>query len=146
MVQRSQSYRHWDFIRYGALIDHVDHWLPHISHIATRLQCRAWANKPVEVKVLLLALLSTEATHPKVAEMVRACGFFNFTGRAGSYVNIDRAVEFINLLQDERRGKFSTFDKSLEFTDSLAGGLSLLPRMPRINTCPPLTLCAEAQA
>ena len=89
----------------------------------TSCQCRGWAHKPTEVKILLLALLSTEATHPKVAEMVRASGFFSFTGKPGSSMMADRAVEYINHLQDERRGKFAAFEKALEFTPHLACAL-----------------------
>ena len=77
---------------------------------------RAWAFKPVEMRVLLISLLSMRASHPKVAEVVRQTGFFSWLGRKGSSQHADRAMEYINKIQDERRGKFTAFERAIEFT------------------------------
>ena len=45
------------------------------------IQCRALAHKPVEARILLVALLSTEATHPKIGEMVRWSSTLSWLGR-----------------------------------------------------------------
>ena len=84
-------------------------------------QCRAWAHKPVEARVLLLALLSTEATHPKIAEIVRATNSLPLSDLPGCAMFADRVVEYLNWLQDQRRGTYSAFDHALEFTEAMAG-------------------------
>jgi hypothetical protein len=84
-------------------------------------QCRAWAHKPVEARVLLLSLLSTEATHPKVAEIIRATNSLPLSDLPGSAMFADRVVEYLNWLQDQRRGTYSAFDRALEFTEAMAG-------------------------
>lgn len=84
---------------------------------------RALAHKPVEVRVLLLSLLSCETTHPKIAEVVKQTAFANWSGKDGCYQDADRAMEFVNRVQDERRSKFSAFESALEFTPALAGML-----------------------
>ena len=82
--------------------------------------CRAWAHKPVEARILLLSLLSSTATHPKIAEMVKQSQFFSTLGRDGSSMFVDRALECVNKYQDERRGKFAAFEKALEFTPAMS--------------------------
>eukprot|EP00326_Haptolina_ericina_P035953 CAMPEP_0181249290 /NCGR_PEP_ID=MMETSP1096-20121128/45668_1 /TAXON_ID=156174 ORGANISM="Chrysochromulina ericina, Strain CCMP281" /NCGR_SAMPLE_ID=MMETSP1096 /ASSEMBLY_ACC=CAM_ASM_000453 /LENGTH=349 /DNA_ID=CAMNT_0023346603 /DNA_START=43 /DNA_END=1092 /DNA_ORIENTATION=+ len=81
--------------------------------------CRALAHKPVEARVLLISLISSQASHPKVAEVVKQTAFFSWFGRPGGSIDGDRAMENINLLQDKRRGRFSDFERSLEFTPCL---------------------------
>ena len=81
---------------------------------------RAWAFKPVETRVLLISLLGMETTHPKIAEVVRQTAFFNWLGKDGQAQFADRAMEYINLLQDQRRGKFAAFEHALEYTPALA--------------------------
>lgn len=82
--------------------------------------CRAWAFKPVEARVLLISLLSSQTTHPKIAEIVKHSAFFNWLGRPGSSIDADRAMENVNRMQDERRGRFSAFESALEYTPMLA--------------------------
>lgn len=81
---------------------------------------RAWAHKPVEAKILLISLLSTEATHPKIADVVKHSQFFSALGREGSSMFLDRALEGVNLYQDQRRGKFSAFETALEYTPAMS--------------------------
>jgi hypothetical protein len=84
-------------------------------------QCRAWAHKPVEARVLLLSLLSTEATHPKIAEIIRATNSLPLSDLPGSAMYADRVVEYLNWLQDQRRGTYSAFGRALEFTEAMVG-------------------------
>ena len=51
--------------------------------------------------------------------MVRQTAFFNWLGKDGQAQFADRAMEYINLLQDQRRGKFAAFEHALEFTPHL---------------------------
>jgi len=88
--------------------------------------CRAWAYKPVEVRVLLNAFLSTEATHPSVSRFVKDTAFFNWLGRKGSYMYVDRAVETVHKVQGERTGKFVTFDSAFQFTEHMPTMLHVL--------------------
>ena len=82
--------------------------------------CRALAHKPVEARVLLLSLISSQATHPKISTIVKQTAFFNWFGRPCSSIDGDRAMENVNRMQDERRGKFAAFERALEFTPALA--------------------------
>jgi hypothetical protein len=91
--------------------------------------CRAWAHKPVEVKICLLALLSTEATHPKISEIVSATGFMNWLGHDGSSQYVDVAMERVNLVQAERRASYACFDSSFEFTVHMPAMLHVLAAM-----------------
>ena len=80
---------------------------------------RSWAHKPVETRVMLISLLASQTTHPKIAEMVKQTAFFSWLGLDGSCVYADQACEFLNLLQDQRRGRFAAFESALEFTPAL---------------------------
>lgn len=71
--------------------------------------------------MLLIALLSVEATHPKVAEAVKLSAFANIGGKDGCYMFKDRILEHIHRLQDERRGKFAAFESALEYAPELIG-------------------------
>jgi hypothetical protein len=71
--------------------------------------------------VLLLSLLSTEATHPKIAEIVRATNSLPLSDKPGSAMFADRVVEYLNWLQDQRRGTYASFDHALEFTEAMVG-------------------------
>ena len=82
--------------------------------------CRALAHKPVEARVLLISLISSQTTHPKLSQIVKQTAFFNWLGRKGSSVDADRAMENINRMQDERRSTFAAFERALEFTPALA--------------------------
>ena len=80
---------------------------------------RAWAHKPVEARVLLLALLATEATHPLVSDVVKHQNFFNWLGRDGASVFSDKAIEMLHKAQKERAGLFTNFEHSLHHTPDM---------------------------
>ena len=91
--------------RYNATGARISHGAPNhhpsFAHPVTPTfwQMRGFAHKPVETRVLLVALLGTESTHPKVAEAVRAAGFFSWSKKRGSSTFIDHAMEAVNNLQ-----------------------------------------------
>lgn len=85
--------------------------------------CRAWAHKPVEVRVMLISLLASQTTHPKVAEVVKQTSSFSWSANPGDAMACDRTMEMVNRVQDERRGKFAAFESALEFTPSFAAFL-----------------------
>lgn len=64
---------------------------------------RAFAHKPVEARVLLMAALGTEATHPKVANVVTHQAFFNWLGTDATSMFRDRAIECLHRFQSEVR-------------------------------------------
>ena len=80
---------------------------------------RAWAHKPVEARVLLIALLSTEATHPMISEVVKHLNFFSWLGRDGASVFSDKAIEMVHRFQSERAGKFTSFDHALHHSPEI---------------------------
>ena len=80
---------------------------------------RAWAHKPVEARVLLIALLSTEATHPMVSEVVKHLNFFSWLGRDGASVFSDKAIEMVHRFQSERAGKFTSFDHAIHHSPEI---------------------------
>ena len=69
--------------------------------------------------MLLISLLASQTTHPKIAEIVKQTAFFSWLGLDGSAKFGDEAVENVNLMQDERRGRFAAFESALEFTPAL---------------------------
>ena len=80
---------------------------------------RATTHKVNCVLISLLAMLSTVCTHHKLSGIVRAMVSSSFTGKIGSLVYCDRMAEFLNLLQDERDGKFAAFERSLHFSQDM---------------------------
>ena len=97
---------------------------------------RAYAHKPVEARVLLISLLGSQTTHPKIAQIVKETAFFSWLGLDGHTQFADRAMERVNLVQDERRGKFSAFEHALEFTPHLEGLLHCLAALDAANDGP----------
>lgn len=81
---------------------------------------RATTHKVNCVLISLLGLLSTCATPDPIAEIVRACVSFSWTGRVGSLVYGDRLVEQFNLWQSWRDGKYAAFEKALQYTPDMA--------------------------
>ena len=67
----------------------------------------------------MLALLGTEATHPKVAAVVKHHAFFNWLGRDGATVFRDRAIEMLHRAQSDRAGKYTNFDHALHHTPDM---------------------------
>ena len=80
---------------------------------------RATTHKINCVLISLLALWSTTATHPNVAEMVKATTSGSFTGNPGSLMYMDRLQESLNNVQDQRDGKFAAFERGLHYTADL---------------------------
>jgi hypothetical protein len=74
---------------------------------------RGFAHKPVEARVMILSLLATESTHPKIAAIARDQAFFNWLGRDGSSVARDKAIEMLHRAQSERASLFTNFDRAL---------------------------------
>ena len=75
------------------------------------------------VFISLLALWSTCSTHPAIASIIKATVSFSITGRTGSLMYGDRILEWINLIQGLRDGKFSSFEKGMQYTPDLAAML-----------------------
>ena len=80
---------------------------------------RATTHKINCVMISLLALLSTVCTHDKVSEIVRAMVSGTFTGKVGSLMWCDRMQEYVNLLQDQRDGKYAAFERSLHYSQDI---------------------------
>jgi hypothetical protein len=81
---------------------------------------RSTTHKVNCVLISLIALLSTCATHPVIADIVRACTSFSWTGAPGGLAFGDRCCELLNNYQGARDGKFAAFEKALQYTPDLA--------------------------
>ena len=88
-------------------------------HCLSFHQNRATTHKVNCVMISLLAILSTCATDPTAAAIAKDSCAFSATGKEGSLSFGDRYLEWLNLLQDQRDGKFAAFDKALHYTDHL---------------------------
>jgi hypothetical protein len=71
------------------------------------------------VQIALIALASTLCTHPLLSDVVKATTSGSFTGKIGSLAYMDRLNEYINLLQEQRNGKFAAFETALHYSHHL---------------------------
>ena len=79
---------------------------------------RATTHKVNCVLISLLALLSTSAVDPRIADIVKACVSVSITGDAMMFG--DRGLEYLNYVQDLRDGKFAAFEKAIHYSPSIA--------------------------
>ena len=77
-------------------------------HAAAFHMNRATTHKVNCVLISLLALWSTTAVEPKIAELVKALVSLSLSGKTLMFV--DRLLEYVNLLQGERDAKFASFE------------------------------------
>jgi len=108
------------------------------------VQMRSYAHKPMEARIILVALASTQCTHPKIAAMVQESGAICI-GNGPSMFD-DRLVEYINRIQTTRQKtsssphihlsliiapllthsrfwahRYAAFESALEYTPELTG-------------------------
>ena len=96
------------------------HGLP-MTPCTGALQMRGFAHKPLEARVMILALLATESTHPKIATIARDHAFFNWLGRDASSVARDKAIEMLHRSQQERTAKWTQFERALHHSPEMVG-------------------------
>lgn len=68
---------------------------------------------------MFIGLASLLCTHPKVAAVVKAYSSISLLGRTGRNMYIDRLLEYVNLLQQQRMNAFVGFDTALHHTPLL---------------------------
>lgn len=78
---------------------------------------RSLTHKKNCVFITLLALFSTTAVDPELAGIVKQLASSSLSGE--SLMFGDRLLEYLNLMQDQRDGKFAAFDRSMHYTDEL---------------------------
>lgn len=78
---------------------------------------RSTTHKVNCVLISLLAIMSTRCVEPEIAAIVKSTVAVSITGRSLQYV--DRLLESLNFLQEQRDGKFAAFDRSLHYSDEI---------------------------
>lgn len=79
---------------------------------------RSTTHKVNCVLITLLALLSTTAVDPAIADIVKATTSLSITGDV--LIFGDRGLEYLNLLQDMRDGKFAAFERAIHYSPQIA--------------------------
>ena len=78
---------------------------------------RSTTHKVNCVMISLLAVMATRCTDPALAAICKSLICISATGRSLQYA--DRMLENINLMQEQRDGKYAAFDRSMHYTDDI---------------------------
>jgi len=68
---------------------------------------------------MLIGLATLLCTHPKIRRVVEAYSAVSLLGRPGRCFYLDRLLEYVNLLQQQRMNAFTGFDTALHHTPLL---------------------------
>ena len=80
---------------------------------------RATTHKVKCVFLELLALWTSTAVDPAVADLIEATTSGSFTGNPGSMAFADRLLEALNWIQDQRDGKFAAFERAMHYSEDI---------------------------
>ena len=82
-------------------------------------QMRTYHFKPNITAECVIGVISFVCTHPKLHPVMRAYMSVSLLGRVGRNMAMDRLLEYVNMLQQQRMVAFSGFDTALHFTEML---------------------------